>query len=615
MNASTFNAFEELKKKSIKEIFGLLPRVYDLVFKSSPAYFLIASSLGLISAGVAALSLWLAKVVVDRVDATVGLQFDWMFVLAPVLLLIAIRIFESILQASESLISFMVNERVYNRAFSLLLNKASELDLAFFESPKFYDLLHQARSHLNYLYGVTQSSLALLRQLFSLTAMFGLLSVLHPLASLVLVVTTAPRVFYEFYAARSLFNLEMELTRNYRITGYFQRLMLHRENVKEVRVFGLGDYFIQKYLQFRELVIQALIKLNLFLLRVELLFSVLGIVGLSLVWLYAIYEAVNGNISLGSLFMVFGASENCRSAIQGLIRSGADVFEHGLYLTRFFELVDLDPRTVEGALDRDESRQLRKIERDDLGTIEFKNVSFRYPKTDELVLRDVSFVLKPKTRLAIVGENGAGKTTLIKLLTRLYDPIGGSVTQDGVDYKNIDPKEIHGKMTVVFQDFARYDIAASENISVGAVEHADDEYRIVQAAKLGGSHDTISKLPDQYATVLGRTFEEGVDLSGGEWQNVAISRAFMSDAKFFILDEPTAALDAFKEAELFDRFARLTKDKTVVFVSHRFSTVRMADQIIVIDEGRVVEQGTHEELVQLDGKYREMFDAQAERYR
>lgn len=615
MSSRIFNPFEELKTKSILETLSLLPRVLGFVFRASPFYFLLSNVIGLVQAGVSALLLIMAKIVIDRVADNIGTELDWLFLLAPMFLLIGIRILQSLLGSAEGLISFLIQEKVHNEAHSKLLYKATSLDLAFYEAPKFYDRLYQSQRHIGHLYSTIFQVIYFVTQVFTLTAMIGILSILHPMAVVLLFVTISPRIFFEGYSARRRFDLDVELTRNFRITDYFRSLLVKRESIKEVKVFKLSEYFIEKFFQFRELVIKALLNLNLHFFRIEVPFDILALSGIGVLWVYAIYRAGIGELTIGDLFMIFGAAQSCRWAIESVLRGGGQIFENSLFLTRFFEMLDLDPRTVEGALEPKRVETPRKLPRLMGEGIEFRNVSFRYPGTTDWILKDVSLVIPAGTKLAIVGENGAGKTTLMKLLARFYDPVKGSLLLDGCDYRDYDLEHMRHNITVVFQDFARYDISVSDNIGVGQVEYIQDLDRIEASARKGGSHETVIGLPSKYDTILGRTFDEGVDLSGGEWQNLAISRAFMSEAQIFILDEPTAALDAFKEAEIYRRFAELTENRTVVLVSHRFSTVRMADLIAVVEDGRVSEYGTHDELLALNGKYQQMFEAQAERYR
>lgn len=615
MSERTFNPFEELKSKTILETLGLLPRVCAFVFNASPFYFLLSNLLGLVQAGIAALLLILGKIVVDRVAANIGTEVEWLYLLIPMILLIGTRILQALISSVDGLIQFLVEEKVHNKAYLRLLRKSTNLDLAFFDSPKFYDRLYQSQQHIGYLYSTIHQLINFLTQVFTTIAMVSILSILHPLAFVLLVVTISPRVVFEGISAQRHFDLDVEYTRNFRITAYYNSLLLERENIKEVRIYGLSDYFTKKFFELRELFIRSMLKLEFYFVRIEVFFDVLALTGIALLWVYAIYRTGIGELTIGDLFMIFGAVQRSRTAIEAVFEGVGGIFENSLFLTRFFEMLDLDPNTVDGALQPPRLQSPYKLPVQMDTGIEFRNVSFRYPGTTDTVLKDISLLVPAGTKLAIVGENGAGKTTLIKLLARFYDPENGSILLDGRDYRDYDLEHMRSNITVVFQDFSRYDISVSDNVGVGQVEYIADRERIVSAAKKGGSHEMAINLPSQYDTILGRTFDEGVDLSGGEWQNIAISRAFMSDAQIFILDEPTAALDAFKEAEIYTRFAELTENRTVVLVSHRFSTVRMADLIAVVDDGRVIEYGTHSELLRLHGKYHQMFEAQAARYR
>ena len=312
--------------------------------------------------------------------------------------------------------------------------------------------------------------------------------------------------------------------------------------------------------------------------------------------------------------LVFNAAQQARGQLNALVGSGGQVYEQALFATRFFDLLDMDPASVEAAL-APPAANPEPVPMPMARGIEFRNVSFKYPGTDKWILRDVSFEIPARSKVAIVGENGAGKTTMVKLLSRLYDPVDGEIRFDGRDLREYDLGEVRRDVAVVFQDFFRYDLSAADNVGFGEVRALDDRDRIQAAAKQAGAHDIIEALPKGYDTVLGRTFDEGVDLSGGEWQHLAISRAFLSDAQILILDEPTAALDAFREHRLYEQVAELSANKTVVFISHRFSTVRMADLIVVVEGGQVTELGDHETLIERNGKYAAMFNTQAARYR
>ncbi|MYD80024.1 MAG: ABC transporter ATP-binding protein [Gammaproteobacteria bacterium] len=615
MQSAVSSTFPELETKSLLEVLSLLPRTLAFVYRASPFHFCISTAAGTIQAGLSALLLWLGKVVIDRVARGLETEVDWFYILLPMVAIVACRILQSGASSSSQFVDFMVSEKVRNKIHVLILKKAASLDLAFFEAPAFYDLLSQARRNMGYMRTAIRNVLGLLPQTFMIVTMFGLLTILHPLTFLFLLVSLSPRILLEGFTARERFNIDSVLTRNTRVTNYFASLLFSKSSVKEVRVFNLGNYLVNKFFEFREVLIKANFKLNVKLVRVELLFDLLGTVGLCLVWSYAVYKASIGELSIGELYMVFGAAQSSKNSIQAWFGQIGNVFRNSLYITRFFELIDLDPRTVAGALETDPRGPRVALPTRFGQGIELKNVAFHYPGTDRLILEDISFSIPANTKLAIVGENGAGKTTLVKLLARFYDPIHGSVCLDGRDYRDYDLKELRQSITVIFQDFARFHISLADNIGLGSIDFLSDSVRIQEAAQKGGAHELATGLPNQYDTILGRRFGEGVDLSGGEWQNVALSRAFMSDAQLFILDEPTAALDSFKEAEVFDRFSDLTEGRTVLLVSHRFSTVRIADLICVIENGRVIEYGTHEELIRLNGKYCQMFVAQAERYR
>lgn len=395
---------------------------------------------------------------------------------------------------------------------------------------------------------------------------------------------------------------------------YLKRLLTSRDSAKEIRIFTLKDALVTRFRDFRETQLRAYLRMQLRSLRVRTGLDVVSLAGVASIWAYAVYQAALARITVGDLTLVFNAAQQARGQLNALVGSGGQVYEQALFATRFFDLLDMDPASVEAAL-APPAANPEPIPMPLTRGIEFRNVSFKYPGTDKWILRDVSFEIPARSKVAIVGENGAGKTTLVKLLSRLYDPVEGEIRFDGHDLREYDLGEVRRDVAVVFQDFFRYDLSAADNVGFGEVRALDDRDRIQAAAKQAGAHDIIEALPKGYDTVLGRTFDEGVDLSGGEWQHLAISRAFLSDAQVLILDEPTAALDAFREHRLYEQVAELSANKTVVFISHRFSTVRMADLIVVVEDGQVTELGDHETLIERNGKYAAMFNTQAARYR
>lgn len=590
------------------------PNVFKFLWEVSPLL-LMGSIVGLIiTAIIPAALIWMTKVIIDQVLGVIQQGGEFAALTIPIAIMVGLWLGQSLVGAVTGYIDMLLGERSYSTAADKLMKKATALDVAFFESPRFYDQLHHARRQLWNISSLGNSTLGMLQTLVGLGAMFGLLSLLHPLAIVVLMVTTLPRIFVEGWQARKSYDLHMEMVRQDRIAEYGFGLTVARDPVKEIRLFGLIPFMADLFHINRDKWISAYMKLQILFMKINLGFNSVSFMGVASVWLFAVYQAVNGHITIGELTMVFTAAQSASQQLNGLMRSGGFLYQNALFASRFFGLLELDPQDVDGALEPPRSDNPRSFPERLRNGIEFNNVSFHYPNNEELVLKNLSFKIPAGGKVAIVGENGAGKTTIIKLLNRFYDPVEGEILIDGVDAREFDPKSIQQHMAAVFQDFVRYDISAAENIGVGDVNRIDDLVGIKDAAEKGGADKVIEQLPKGYETILGRTLDEGVDLSGGEWQQLGISRAFMSDSQILILDEPTAALDAFKEHQLYERIAELSEYKTLVFISHRFSTVRMADAIVVVEQGEAIEAGSHQELIALDGKYAAMFNTQASRY-
>ncbi|HEY3060728.1 MAG TPA: ABC transporter ATP-binding protein, partial [Chloroflexota bacterium] len=393
-----------------------------------------------------------------------------------------------------------------------------------------------------------------------------------------------------------------------RMMNYLTNLITTDTYNKEVKLFTLGDFFISRfqnlfqryYAEQRALVIRRYLAASAW--------SMLTVLTGGLTFLYVAYRTLLGSITVGGLTLYVQAADGVSQAFSGVLGGLQSMYEHQLYLTTLFELLDFKP--LVGAPD-----DPKPIRHPMLEGIEFRNVTYAYEGKDEPALDDVSFTIQRGETIAIVGHNGAGKTTLVKLLARLYDPQQGQVLIDGRDVREYDPDELRGEFGVLFQDYVSYQFSARENIGIGRVERLDDTPAIAAAATKSGAASVIEGLPEGYETVLGKWFDGGVNLSGGEWQKVALGRAFMRDAQILILDEPSAALDAKAEYELFSRLQQLAHGRTAIFISHRFSTVRRADRILVFEQGRLIEQGTHEELLVLGGRYAELFNLQASSYR
>jgi len=603
---------------ALRGIALVVPRIFRYLWRVDPALLAVQCTLMLLTAAVPAGIVYMTKVIIDTVIAGIGQETDWTAVFQPVAVIFGLWIGQALIDAVDNYTRSLFQERIWYAAYEDVINKAAALDVAFFETPRFYDQLHHANSQIHRLFNICYSTLLLLSQLFSMAAMMALLTILHPLAIVVLLATALPRVFMEGHMARRRYELSAELIRNDRLIDYMKRLLTNRDSVKEVRSFRLRDLFVTRFLSFRDIYITKLRALMLQFLRINMGLNVLSLGGVGAIWVYAVFQAALARITIGDLALVFQAAQNVRNSLGGLIASGGQVYENALFATRFFDLMDMDPQSVDGALRPPRTSRAPTLPRPLRTGLEFQNVSFRYPATGsdgKWILKDVSFRVPAGRKIALVGENGAGKTTIVKLLARLYDPNEGRVLLDGKDLRDYDLADLRRSVSVVFQDFFRYDLSAADNVGVGRVEAIGERALVEAAAHKAGADDIIGRLPSGYETILGKTFDEGVDLSGGEWQHLAIARAFMSDAQILILDEPTAAVDALREHRLYQEFDAAARNKTAVFISHRFSTVRMADLIVVVEDGRSIEFGNHEELMAQGGKYAKMFSTQAARYR
>lgn len=609
-----FRPLDASLRRKLRDIIRIVPRVYSFLWQVTPGYFAISCAIMVVTALIPAAIIYMTKVIVDGVVEAASGGGDWTELVTPVAVVFALWLVETLLGSVSNMVQSMLGERVEFSAQERIVEKAGSLDIAFYENPKFYDQLRHAQDQLYQVTGIVWSSIGLLRSGVGLTAMAGLLTILHPLAIVVLFVTVLPSLLMQGFFARLYFDFDTQWVRNYRMLDYLKRLLTSRDSAKEIRIFTLKDALVTRFRDFRESQLRAYLRMLLRSLRVRTGLDVVSLAGVASIWAYAVYQAALARITVGDLTLVFNAAQQARGQLNALVGSGGQVYEQALFATRFFDLLDMDPASVEAAL-APAAANPEPVPMPMARGIEFRNVSFKYPGTDKWILRDVSFEIPARSKVAIVGENGAGKTTMVKLLSRLYDPVEGEIRFDGRDLRGYDLAELRRDVAVVFQDFFRYDLSAADNVGFGEVRALDDRDRIQAAAKQAGAHDIIEALPKGYDTVLGRTFDEGVDLSGGEWQHLAISRAFLSDAQVLILDEPTAALDAFKEHRLYEQVAELSENKTVVFISHRFSTVRMADLIVVVEDGQMTELGDHETLIERNGKYAAMFNTQAARYR
>jgi ATP-binding cassette subfamily B protein len=489
-----------------------------------------------------------------------------------------------------------------------IMKHASSLDLATYEDPSFQDKLERARVQATDRLGMIQQMGRLLQQVIATIALAAGIVWFSPWLFLLLIVCVVPAFIGESHFAFLGYSQAFRQTPVKRQMDYLRYLGVSKESAKELKVFGLNRHLTDRFANLSDQIYVENVSLAKRRFLASSFLTLLATFGYYGGYVYIIYQTLAGRLSVGTLQFLAGAIAGASANLQSIFSTFSSIADQSLFLSDLLSFLGLRPtvRSKENGLPC--PRPIR-------AGIEFRNVSFAYPGTSRLVLKDLNLRLDQGERIALIGENGEGKTTIVKLLTRLYDPIAGVIELDGVDLREYNLEDYTSQVAVIFQDFMRYDMTARENIAIGRITETGNLPSIVMAARKSMAEDVIRKLHGGYEQMLGRRFEGGVDLSGGEWQKVALARAYLRDAQVLILDEPTASLDARSEHEVFRRFAELTEGKLSVLISHRFSTVRMADRIIVLEKGQISEQGRHEQLVTQGGRYAEMFDMQAANYR
>ncbi|MGE5647890.1 MAG: ABC transporter ATP-binding protein [Acidobacteriota bacterium] len=515
--------------------------------------------------------------------------------------------FSAILGRATGYFDALLADRFTRHVSIRVMEHASRLDLASYEDPLFYDMLERARVQATDRIAMIQALGAVLQQLIVAISLSASIFWFSPWLLAILVLAVVPAFLGESHFAFLGYSLNIRQTPTRRQLDYLRVLGASKESAKELKLFGLSGFLSREYARLSN----AIYDQNVALARRRLLagggLSLLSTSGYYGAYAYVIYRTVTGDLSWGTLQFLAGAIAGASNNIQTIFATFSSIADQSLFLTDLVRFFTVQPkvRSKPGAIPA--PRPIRD-------GFTFENVSFSYPGNARRVLDRLNFRIEPGERIALIGENGQGKTTIVKLLTRLYDPTEGRVLLDGVDLREYNIEDLHSQTGVIFQDFMRYELTARQNIAVGRIG-ADVNFEVEAAARKSLADDIIRRLPAGYEQLLGRRFEGGVDLSGGEWQKVALARAYLRDAQLLILDEPTAALDARSEYEVFQRFADLTHGKMALLISHRFSTVRMADRIVVLEDGRIAEEGTHDGLISLGGRYAGMFELQASSYR
>lgn len=589
-----------------------LVRVLGLVWRANPGLTVSLAALNLLQGALPAGRVWLSKLLIDEVVGAVTTQAG-VDALPRVGLLVgaqfALGAAGNVAGTLSNIAQQLLQERVANRIQLLLMRHANSLDLAYFERPKFYDLIQQVQREATFRpVFMVQTAFGLMRQALTFASMLALLANLGWIVAVASLLAPVPAFISNARYGWQGYQMMRRQSPLRRMMAYLTTVLTTDTYNKEIKLFTLGDFFIDR---FQELFERYYAENRSLVIRRYLAgaaWSMLSVLASGFTFLYVAFRALTGRLSVGDLTLYVQAADGVSNAFLGLLSALQTMYEHQLYLATLFELLDLKPKVVAPAHPIPVRRPFQQ-------GIEFRDVTYTYEGHDRPALQDLTFTIQPGETVAVVGHNGAGKTTLVKLLARLYDPDTGQVLIDGHDAREYDPVELRHQFGVLFQDYVAYQLSARENIGVGRTELLDDLRVVSAAASKSGAAPVIERLPEGYDTVLGKWFDGGTQLSGGEWQKVALARAFMRDAQVLILDEPSAALDAQAEFELFSSFRELTRGRTAIFISHRFSTVRRADRILVLEDGRLVEQGTHEELVALKGRYAELFDLQASSYR
>ncbi len=585
-----------------------LPRFFKLIWETSAWMTTANVLLRLIKSAIPLAVLYVGKEIIDEVIRLIDAeQRDMTFLWTMLALEFGLAIASDLLSRGITLLDSLLGDLFSNRSSVELIHHAATLDLYQFEQPEFYDKLERARQQTSGRTILMEQVLSQLQEI--ITVLFLALGIVafNPWLLLILLVAIIPSFLGESHFNQQSYSISKSWTPERRELDYLRYIGASDQTAKEVKIFNLPNFLADRFAEVAHR--YYLVNRNLAIRRAGwgTLLTALGTAAYYGAYVFIIIQTVSGLITVGTLTFLAGSFQRMRSMLQTIMNRFSRIAEGALYLQDLFDFFEIKPeiRSPEKALPfPDPVRE----------GFTFENVSFKYPNGEHYAIRDLSFHLKAGEKMALVGENGAGKTTLVKLLARLYEPSEGRILIDGVDIRQYDLLELRNNIGIIFQDYIRFSLKASENIAIGNITQLDHMDPIQEAAAKSLADTVVEQLPEKYEQVLGKRFRGSIDLSGGQWQKIALARAYMRKAQLLILDEPTSALDARAEHEVFLRFADLISGKTAVLISHRFSTVRMADRILFLENGRKVELGSHEELLARGGKYAELFNLQAKGY-
>ena len=588
-----------------------LGRTVRLVWSIAPRWTLATFALAVVQGVLPLAALYMIKLIVDAVTAGVDAvdktaafeHVAWLVLIAGL-----IGLASAVAKSASALVSEIQAQVVTDHISDLIHAKSIAVDLEYYENAKYYDVLHRAQQEAPYRPTRIVNDLVLLGQSgITLLGVVGVLFAIHWSVGLIVVVAALPSAYVRLKYSQKLYAWQGRRTGSERQSWYLHWLLTNGDHAKEIRLFQLGTTFRERYRDVRRVLRRERLQIASRRSFADLGAQALATVAVFGTLAYIAWQTIQGVISLGSMMMYYTAFNTGLNALQGVLGGVAGLYEDNLFLTYYHDFMAVEPTLGEPARPRPVPRPMTQ-------GVTFEGVTFQYPDTSRVALHDIDLRIRAGEITALVGANGSGKTTLVKLLCRLYDPQHGRVMLDDVDLRDLDSTELRRGISVVFQDFSKYQLSARQNIWVGNVERPLDDPAIEAAARDAGAHEVIRGLGHGYDSMLGKWFDEGEELSIGEWQKIALARAFVRDADVLVFDEPTSALDPVAEWNAFERIRALADARAVILISHRFSTVRNADRIHIMDEGRILESGTHDELMALDGRYARMYEVQARAY-
>jgi ATP-binding cassette subfamily B protein len=603
-NTGTHNAWGD-RVRALKNVPLVLKILWDAGRSVVTWGLVLRLVLPVVQLGIAIVAARIVTGVANALERKPQFPHFWWWVAAEVVLALVNGILSRCIDYTDQILA----DRYTNHVSVQVMQQAAQLDLTTYEDPAFYDRLERARVQATDRLAMIQQMGRLFQQIILTVIWSAVLVYRSPLMIVPLIMGVLPSFIGETHFAFLGYEKNFRQTPRKRIMDYLRQVGGSKEAAKELKLFNLSEYLTNRFRALSQEIYEENVQLANKKMLWGGLLSLISTIGYYSAYIFAIYEAVAGKYpTIGVFALITAAIQQAQSNFQQAFSTASGIADQALFLTDLIAFFEIKPTVQNKPNALPAPRPMRR-------GFEFRNVSFAYPGTERMVLKNFNFTIEPGERIALIGENGQGKTTVVKLITRLYDPTEGEILLDGIDLREYSIEDLHREMGVIFQDFMRYEMTVRENISIGHVEAPHSEAEIETAAQKSLAAEVVKKLAGGYDQMLGRRFVSGVDLSGGEWQRIALARAYLRDAQLLILDEPTAALDAKSELEVFERFAELTTGKMALLISHRFSTVRMADRIVVLAGGRLVEAGTHQQLMALGGSYAEMFEMQAASYR